>query len=267
LRPEFPPPATVPVPIKADQEMPVVERAADLNERLAFAEARKLLLPYAGSSNAKARCALAVSCVHLADGALLAKPPQPAAAKEYAVEALTHATAATELDGGSFEAKIWFGQAIQTKAKAIEGGLGQARVCAAMVHAWDEAVELAPEQPLPYHLLGSFAFHTSALPWVAAQSMRALSPGLRKFSADDSMQLLRMSEERRVQQGQQGAPPKAFAVQNCSMLGRLYLKKGDKPSARTWLDRALELAANAQIVLDHSAHEAVADAKKARAKL
>lgn len=56
-----------------------------------------------------------------------------------------------------------------------------------LVTHWDTAVELSPDDPLPYHLLGSFAFHTSALPWIAAQSMRALAPGLRKFSAADAI--------------------------------------------------------------------------------
>jgi len=250
-------PAPVPEPAPEQQAL---EQARCCNNRLECDKARELLLPYASSTDACVRCALALSCLRLADDALLAKPPHTAAAKEYAAEAVAHATAATSLDAQSAEARVWYGQSMQVQAKVLEGGMGQARVCAPMVHSWDAAVELAPQDPLAYHLLGSFAFHTSALPWVATKSMQALSPGLRRFTAEDAIAYLKQSEERLP------ALPRPYAVQNRSMLGRLYLKKGDKAEARKWLDKALELAADSRLILDHSAKEAAADAKKARAK-
>ena len=182
--------------------------------------------------------------LYLAENALLAK--QTSAAKEYAVEAVNQATAAIELDPQSSDARVWYGQTIQVRAKILEGGLGQARVCSSMVQSWDRAVELAPTEPHAYHLLGSFGFHTSALPWIAAQSMRSLSPGLRKFSEADALRLLLKSEEFMT------TPPKQYSLANKALIGRLYLKKGEKAEARMWLDRALELAADTTIVFDYA---------------
>ena len=154
-------------------------------------------------------------------------------------------------------------------------------MCNVLVQHWDRAVELAPQDPLPYHLLGSFAFHTSALPWATQSIVRTLSPGLRKFTADDAMELLRHSEARMP------SPPCPYAVTNRSMLGRLHLRKGQKDEARVWLDKALdtaleldktldtaleldkalELLAAPGTALDRSAREAADEARKARAKL
>ena len=77
---------------------------------------------------------------------------------------------------------MWLGQSLQTRAKAVEGGLGRARACGPMVAAWDQAMALDENDPLPPHLLGSFAFHVSALPWAAAVAMRQLATGLRKLT-------------------------------------------------------------------------------------
>ena len=107
-----------------------------------------------------------------------------------------------------------------------------------MVASWDTAVELAPDDPLPEHLLGSFAFHVSALPWAAAAAMRQLAAGLRKFSTDDALRHLMRSEE--LMAGGQltkPAPPRAYSLTNRSMIGRLLLQKGSKPQAREWLQR------------------------------
>ena len=181
-------------------------------------------------------------------------------AKERAAEALDTARVALETAPEDAAAHIWYGQAVGTHAKVFDPGLGQGRVCNVLVQHWDRAVELAPQDPLPYHLLGSFAFHTSALPWATQSIVRALSPGLRKFTADDAMELLRQSEARMP------SPPCHFAVTNRSMLGRLHLRKGQKVEARVWLDKALELLAPGT-ALDRSGQEAADEARKARAKL
>ena len=65
-----------------------------------------------------------------------------AAAKERAAECLEHASAAVEIDPSSARARVWYGQALQTRAKVLEGGMGQARVCGQMVASWDKAVEV-----------------------------------------------------------------------------------------------------------------------------
>ena len=90
--------------------------------------------------------------------------------------------------------------------------------------------------------------------------MRSLSPGLRKFSEADALRLLLKSEELMT------TPPKQYSLANKSLIGRLYLKKGEKAEARMWLDRALELAADTTIVFDYAKEEIVDDTKKARAK-
>ena len=239
-------------------EREALEQAVALNEKFESALAWKVLRPFSASKDARIRVALATCNLYLAENALLAK--QTSAAKEYAVEAVNQATAAIELDPQSSDARVWYGQTIQVRAKILEGGLGQARVCSPMVQSWDLAVELAPHEPLAYHLLGSFGFHTSALPWIAAQSMRSLSPGLRKFSEADALRLLLKSEELMT------TPPKQYSLANKSLIGRLYLKKGEKAEARMWLDRALELAADTTIVFDYAKEEIVDDTKKARAK-
>ena len=196
----------------------------------------------------------------LAEDAVEEQPPDGRRAKERAAEALETARRALETAPDDASAHIWYGQAVGTHAKVFDPGLGQGRVCNVLVQHWDRAVELAPQDPLPYHLLGSFAFHTSALPWATQSIVRALSPGLRKFTADDAMELLRQSEARMP------SPPCHFAVTNRSMLGRLHLRKGQKVEARVWLDKALELLAPGT-ALDRSGQEAADEARKARAKL
>ena len=201
--------------------------------------------------------------LQLAEDAVEAKPPDGIRAKERAAEAL-------ETAPEDASAHIWYGQAVGTHAKVFDPGLGQGRVCNVLVQHWDRAVELAPQDPLPYHLLGSFAFHTSALPWATQSIVRALSPGLRKFTADDAMELLRHSEARMP------SPPCHYAVTNRSMLGRLHLRKGQKGEARVWLDKALDTALELDkalellapgTALDRSAQKAADEARKARAKL
>jgi tetratricopeptide (TPR) repeat protein len=189
------------------------------------------------------------------------QPPDGRRAKERAAEALETARRALETAPDDAAAHIWYGQAVGTHAKVFDPGLGQGRVCNVLVQHWDRAVELAPQDPLPYHLLGSFAFHTSALPWATQSIVRALSPGLRKFTADDAMELLRHSEARMP------SPPCPYAVTNRSMLGRLHLRKGQKGEARVWLDKALDTALELDKALDRSAQKAADEARKARAKL
>ena len=209
--------------------------------------------------------------LQLAEDAVEEQPPDGRRAKERAAEALETARRALETAPDDAAAHIWYGQAVGTHAKVFDPGLGQGRVCNVLVQHWDRAVELAPQDPLPYHLLGSFAFHTSALPWATQSIVRTLSPGLRKFTADDAMELLRHSEARMP------SPPCHYAVTNRSMLGRLHLRKGQKGEARVWLDKALdtaleldkalELLAAPGTALDRSAREAADEARKARAKL
>ena len=260
------PPTDVPPPTPPRELVPQVSaksvavgEARALLEDFEWAKVRSLLLPFADAADVRARCGLAECCLHLAEEALEAKDAPTA--KERATESLAHATSAVEIDGASAAARVWFGQALQTKAKAVDGGMGQARVCGQMVLSWDKAVELAPEDPLPYHLLGSFAFHVSALPWAAAVAMRQLAPGLRKFSADDSMRYLEQSEER------QPATPKGYSLTNRSMIGRLKLQKGKKAEARVWLEKAIAIEESGNATrLDDAAREAAAEARKALKK-
>ena len=261
-------PTTAAAPPPPLEPQPSAKSAAVLAARVLldafeWGQVRELLLPYAHAADARARCALSECCLHLAEEALAKKD---AAAKERAAECLEHASAAVEIDPSSARARVWYGQALQTRAKVLEGGMGQARVCGQMVLSWDRAVELAPDDPLAYHLLGSFAFHVCALPWVAAASMRQLAPGLRKFTADDARAYLEQSEAR------MGEPPSAgYALTNRSMLGRLLLGKGRKAEARGWLERALQVeaaaeAAGSSLRLDDAAREAAAEARKALKK-
>ena len=257
----LPPSPAAPPPVLAPalsiKSAAVVEAQA-LLEAFEWAKVRDLLLPFAAASDARARVGLAEACLHLCEEALSGK--DAATAKERAQESLAHATAAVELDPASAPARVWFGQAVQTKAKVLDGGMGQARVCGTMVQSWDVAVELAPDDPLAYHLIGSFAFHTSALPWAAAAAMRRLATGLRKLSADDALRYLEQSEERVP-----AARPPAYSLTNKSMLGRLHLAKGQKAEARAWLEKAIAME-DAGGRLDDAAREAAADARKALKK-
>ena len=51
--------------------------------------------------------------------------------------------------------------------QAADGPIAQGKVVGTSVEAWETAAKLAPSDPLPQHLLGSFAFVTSQLSWVA----------------------------------------------------------------------------------------------------
>lgn len=241
-----------------------VQQAQGLLEAFDWASVRTLLLPYADAGDARARTALAESCLHLCEDALAAK--ETATAKEHALESLAHASAAVELDETSAAARVWYGQAVGTKAKVLDGGMGQARVCGTMVQSWDKAVELAPHEPLAYHLLGSFAFHVSALPWAASAAMRSLAPGLRKFSADDSLRYLEQSEERMAGAGRGAGSPRPFSLTNKSMIGRLLVAKGKKGEGKMWLQKAVAME-DAGGRLDDAAKEAAADARKALKKM
>ena len=249
------PPATAP-----DGHAAALAEAARCNERLDWSGARAALAPWTHQHDARTLIERTICNLQLAEDAVEAKPPDGISAKERAAEALETARLALETAPEDAAAHIWYGQAVGTHAKVFDPGLGQGRVCNVLVQHWDRAVELAPQDPLPYHLLGSFAFHTSALPWATQSIVRALSPGLRKFTADDAMELLRQSEARMP------SPPCHFAVTNRSMLGRLHLRKGQKVEARVWLDKALELLAPGT-ALDRSGQEAADEARKARAKL
>ncbi len=239
-----------------------VRDAQQLNDDFEWSEARRVLLPFAESDESHARCALAVCTLHLAEAASEAK--ESALARDLAVEALSHATAAVESDPASAMARIWFGQALQVRAKVVDGGLGQARVCGQAVQSWEMASELAPSDPLAYHLLGSFAFHITSLPWLAQRTLRALAPGLRKFTSDDALRFLLRSEECRTE----GAPCQHHALTNASMIGRIYAQQGrsGKADARQWLERALQLEPSLPR-LDKTAREAAAAARKAIAAL
>lgn len=150
------------------------------------------------------------------------------------------------------QAYAWYGQTIQTKAKAVDGGmeqvpderylrahgaadaslhtmsrLAQAKVVATSVSNWEQAASLDPHDPLPLHLLGSFVFVTCGLPWIATKALRGLSPGLKKYSYDDALSYLLESERL------QPSPPWQYSVTNQSMIGRIYAMRGtQKPSER-----------------------------------
>ena len=250
------PPATAP-----DGHAAALAEAARCNERLDWSGARAALAPWTHQHDARTLIERTICNLQLAEDAVEAKPPDGMRAKERAAEALDTARVALETAPEDAAAHLWYGQAVGTHAKVFDPGLGQGRVCNVLVQHWDRAVELAPQDPLPYHLLGSFAFHTSALPWATQSIVRALAPGLRKFTADDAMELLRHSEARMP------SPPCHYAVTNRSMLGRLHLRKGQKGEARVWLDKALDTALELDKALDRSAQKAADEARKARAKL
>ena len=257
------PPTTAP-----DGHAAALAEAARCNERLDWSGARAALAPWTHQHDARTLIERTICNLQLAEDAVEAKPPDGIRAKERAAEALETARLALETAPEDAAAHIWYGQAVGTHAKVFDPGLGQGRVCNVLVQHWDRAVELAPLDPLPYHLLGSFAFHTSALPWATQSIVRALSPGLRKFTADDAMELLRQSEELlRHSEARMPSPPCHYAVTNRSMLGRLHLRKGQKVEARVWLDKALELLVAPGTALDRSAQKAADEARKARAKL
>ena len=238
------PPAAVKMERPLEEEEPVEEAAAVVHAVSPAAES----------------VALAELCLNAAEVAYSRKDTAKAKAK--AIDSLRHATEAVERDRSYFAAHVWYGQALQVKAKVVDGGMGQARVCGQMVQAWDTAVELAPSEPLPYHLLGSFAFHVAALPWAASAAMRQLAPGLRKFTSDDALRLLEMSEAR-----QPDPPVACYSITNRSMIGRLLLQKGRAQEARMWLEKAIGLATSGGLKLDDAASEAVSEARKAHQKV
>ena len=118
----LPPSPAAPPPVLAPalsiKSAAVVEAQA-LLEAFEWAKVRDLLLPFAAASDARARVGLAEACLHLCEEALSGK--DAATAKERAQESLAHATAAVELDPASAPARVWFGQAVQTKAKVLDG--------------------------------------------------------------------------------------------------------------------------------------------------
>ena len=255
--PPLPPPALMPA--KSAKTLAVGE-AQELLDAFEWSKVHTLLEPFAEASDVRARCAMSECCLHLCEEALARKDTP--AAKHMALESLRHATSAVAIDASSAAAHVWLGQATGTKAKVLDGGYGQARVCGVMVEAWDTAVSLAPDDPLAYHLLGSFAFHVSALPWAAAAAMRQLAPGLRKFSADDALRYLETSEAKMAP----AASPRPYALTNCSMIGRLLVIKGEKADAKAWLLKAVEMEEGGGR-LDDVAREAAADARKALKKV
>ena len=93
----------------------------------AAGEARDLLTPYAETADVGARCALAASCLHLAEAAIERK--DGATAAKLALEAVAHAEAGKAADPTKGLPHVWYGQAVQTKAKACEGQLDQACTC------------------------------------------------------------------------------------------------------------------------------------------
>lgn len=140
--------------------------------------------------------------------------------------------------------------------------LAQAAVVATSVRSWETARSLAPGDPLPLHLLGSFAFITSSLPWVSQAALRRLSPGLKKLTAADALDFLLKSEERMPLDA-----PHQYTVTNSSFIGRVYLQRGQKAQARQWLRRAVDDSLIAQSRLDPTATEAREAAQKALAGL
>jgi len=236
-----------------------VTEALALNDSFQFEEARSLLAGYVASNDVGARAALAASHLHLAERAIEEKSADRA--KEHALEALAHAEAAIAADRLSPLGHVWFGLAVTIKAKAADGTLAQAAVVATSVKSWERAAELAPNDPLPLHLLGSFAFITASLPWVAQSALRRLSPGLQKFSHKDALAFLLKSEELLP------PTPPQYTVTNSSFIGRVYLQQGKKDEARRWLRRAVDDALIAQVRLDPTATEAREAATKALASL
>lgn len=131
-------------------------------------------------------------------------------------------------------------------------------------------------------------------PRASQRDPRARPARVGRFTPDDAMRYLEQSEERMP------SPPKGYSLTNRSMIGRLKLNKGKKaevpahsahvrpssvhrvcpclplspcvrPShagchqAREWLEKALALEESG-VLLDDSAREAAADARKALKK-
>ena len=92
--------------------------------------------------------------------------------------------------------------------------------------------------------------------------MRQLAPGLRKFTSDDALRLLEMSEARLPAH----LTTECYAITNRSMIGRLLLQKGRARDARRWLERAIALEAGGGLRLDDAARDAANEARKAHQK-
>jgi len=242
----------------AELRAQAVAKATELNAAFRYEEARQVLMPYLTSKDVKARVQLAVCCMHLAILALDEK--QNDKARDLSVEAVGHAEAAKAADSTNAQAHVWYGQTIQTKAKAVDGALEQAKVVATSVNSWEHAAALDPTDPLPHHLLGSFIFITCGLNWVAARALRGLSPGLKKYSFDDALTHLLESERL------QPSPPFQYSVSNQSIIGRIYAQQGNKEQAKKWLSKAVSDEVPFER-LDPTAKEARQAAEKALASL
>ena len=114
--------AQAPEPARRD----TVEVARQLNEAFDYEEALRVLSHYVNSKNAGARAALAASCVHLAEAAMVQKDAQRA--KSLAIDAVAHAVAAKEAEPSNPIGFVWFGLAISTKAKVRPPQLWEASV-------------------------------------------------------------------------------------------------------------------------------------------
>ncbi|KAL1515817.1 hypothetical protein AB1Y20_002433 [Prymnesium parvum] len=233
----------------------VLRRALALNESFQWAQARELLLPFAEASHVRTRCALAESCLFLAEAALTEKRTREA--RELAKEALAHATAATKIGPSSAIAHAWYGQCVQVKAKAADGQMEQGRVLAVSVASWERAHQLDPLDPLPLHLLGSCADELAKLPWVAAKALRSMSPKLKEYTIDDALTACLESERLMPN------PPHQYSVINRKIIGLAYLKKEDKEQAKRWLLKAVDGNAVPDAKMDASSKAARKEAAKA----
>ena len=247
-----------------------VELCAFNHDDFDWAAAMAALEPVQGGTHAEqmeatTSCALAAACLQLSDSKPDIEGARPLiqAATEH-LSRMRMRALLEDADSTSGElanpvsalAHVWEGVLMQFTA-LLDGRLAEAKVMASLADCWEKASALNPNSALAWHARGVLALLVSSLPVSDARILRALAPGLSKYTSQHAIDFLSTSE--RLQQ----LSPCQYCVTSRSMIGRAHLQQGSLGEAREWLVKAVDEVEIPQSRLDSVALESRAAARRA----
>lgn len=148
-------------------------------------------------------------------------------------EGLKYATLALEADEEHFATHKWYAimVSLTSSYEGTKATIQKSFVC--KLH-FERAIELGPADPTSRHLLGLWFYEVAGLSWTMRKVAAAIFAEPPTGTYDEAKAHFAAAE----------AIEPGFYVKNRLMLGKSCLQLGDKPAARDWFEKALELPAN-----------------------
>lgn len=139
-------------------------------------------------------------------------------------------TKALEIDGSNYACHKWMAVLLDAKCELV-GIKERVSQLENVKKHMEKAVELNPEDPTNWHLLGNFAFGLADMPWYQRKIVSAIFATPPTGTYEEALEYFLKAEEKKAN----------FYSMNLLFIGRCYYNLKNKDKAKEYLTRAADV--------------------------